>query len=110
MAYDIRTKAAAMADLLLGSMPREVATANRVPERTVRRWRTEAWAMVRTSLSIDARAQLAELQAIWPNLLQNGHGAWGALHCNAKTRSGDPCLNAPVRGKRRCRMHGGRVK
>lgn len=26
--------------------------------------------------------------------------------CNAKTRSGAPCLNWPVRGKKRCRMHG----
>lgn len=27
--------------------------------------------------------------------------------CNAKTRAGRPCRNAPVQGKRRCRMHGG---
>jgi hypothetical protein len=27
--------------------------------------------------------------------------------CGAKTRSGKPCKSPAVRGKRRCRMHGG---
>jgi hypothetical protein len=27
--------------------------------------------------------------------------------CEARTRSGHPCRTPPVRGKRRCRMHGG---
>ena len=27
--------------------------------------------------------------------------------CNARTRSGDKCKNAPTVGKRRCRLHGG---
>ena len=27
--------------------------------------------------------------------------------CGAKTRSGNPCKSWPVKGKRRCRMHGG---
>jgi hypothetical protein len=27
--------------------------------------------------------------------------------CGAKTRTGGPCRAAAVRGKRRCRMHGG---
>jgi hypothetical protein len=27
--------------------------------------------------------------------------------CGATTRAGDPCMAAAVRGKRRCRMHGG---
>jgi hypothetical protein len=27
--------------------------------------------------------------------------------CGAKTRSGKPCLAPAVRGKKRCRMHGG---
>ena len=27
--------------------------------------------------------------------------------CGAKTRSGAPCRNPPVTGKKRCRMHGG---
>ena len=27
--------------------------------------------------------------------------------CGAKTRSAKPCPNAPMKGKRRCRMHGG---
>ena len=28
-------------------------------------------------------------------------------HCRAKTRSGGSCRSPAVRGKRRCRMHGG---
>ena len=27
--------------------------------------------------------------------------------CSAKTRSGTPCVKAPIAGKRRCRNHGG---
>jgi hypothetical protein len=27
--------------------------------------------------------------------------------CGARTRSGEPCNSAPVKGRRRCRMHGG---
>jgi hypothetical protein len=27
--------------------------------------------------------------------------------CGAKTRAGTPCKSAPVRGRTRCRMHGG---
>lgn len=27
--------------------------------------------------------------------------------CGAKTRNGHPCKTAPVKGKKRCRMHGG---
>ena len=27
--------------------------------------------------------------------------------CGAKTRSGTPCKNPPIRGRFRCRMHGG---
>ena len=30
-----------------------------------------------------------------------------APQCGARTRSGNPCLSPVVRGKRRCRMHGG---
>jgi hypothetical protein len=29
------------------------------------------------------------------------------LRCGARTRSGTPCRSPAVRGKRRCRMHGG---
>ena len=29
------------------------------------------------------------------------------LRCGARTRSGHPCRSPPMRGKRRCRMHGG---
>ena len=29
------------------------------------------------------------------------------LRCGARTRSGYPCQSPAVRGKRRCRMHGG---
>ena len=28
------------------------------------------------------------------------------MRCGAKTRDGDPCRNPPMRGARRCRMHG----
>ena len=28
-------------------------------------------------------------------------------HCGARTRSGAPCRNPPLKGKRRCRKHGG---
>lgn len=31
-----------------------------------------------------------------------------APRCGAKTRAGHPCRGAAVRGKNRCRMHGGR--
>ena len=27
--------------------------------------------------------------------------------CGAKTRSGQPCFKFPIRGKKRCRLHGG---
>ena len=27
--------------------------------------------------------------------------------CGARARSGNPCKNPPIAGKRRCRMHGG---
>ena len=30
-----------------------------------------------------------------------------ARRCGARTRSGNPCLSPAVKGKRRCRMHGG---
>jgi uncharacterized protein YjcR len=30
-----------------------------------------------------------------------------SLRCGAKTRSGKPCRSPAVRGKKRCRMHGG---
>ena len=30
-----------------------------------------------------------------------------ARQCRAKTRRGDPCQSPVVRGKNRCRMHGG---
>jgi hypothetical protein len=30
-----------------------------------------------------------------------------SLRCGAKTRRGTDCLSPAVRGKRRCRMHGG---
>jgi hypothetical protein len=29
------------------------------------------------------------------------------FRCGARTRSGSPCRSAAVRGRRRCRMHGG---
>ncbi|MGH3640370.1 MAG: HGGxSTG domain-containing protein [Mycobacterium sp.] len=44
-----------------------------------------------------AQAHLSVHQRTWATLLK----------CGAKTRSGRPCLGLIVRGKRRCRMHGG---
>jgi hypothetical protein len=32
---------------------------------------------------------------------------WASRRCGAKTRSGGPCRAPALRGKRRCRMHGG---
>ena len=29
------------------------------------------------------------------------------MRCGAKTRSGAPCSKFPIKGKRRCRLHGG---
>lgn len=31
----------------------------------------------------------------------------GRRRCGARTRGGGACRSAPVRGRRRCRMHGG---
>ena len=33
---------------------------------------------------------------------------WPGTGCGAKTRAGTPCKNPAVRGRRRCRMHGGK--
>lgn len=33
---------------------------------------------------------------------------WPGVACGAKTRSGQPCKCPAVRGKARCRLHGGR--
>lgn len=30
------------------------------------------------------------------------------MQCGAKTRSGEPCKSPPVKGRERCRMHGGK--
>ena len=29
------------------------------------------------------------------------------MNCSAKTRSGNPCQKPPMKGKNRCRLHGG---
>jgi hypothetical protein len=45
---------------------------------------------------------------IWDKSMQKARAAW--VHyapCGARCRSGLPCKNLPVRGKKRCRMHGG---
>ena len=42
------------------------------------------------------------------NPMQQARLAWALLQrCGAKCRTGMPCKNLPVRGKKRCRMHGG---
>jgi hypothetical protein len=33
---------------------------------------------------------------------------WRGQRCGAKTRAGTPCKNPAVKGKARCRMHGGK--
>ena len=43
-------------------------------------------------------------------LLRNGNpqgNPMNAPRCGAKTRKGTPCMAPAVRGKKRCRMHGG---
>jgi hypothetical protein len=37
----------------------------------------------------------------------NIQAAWTAPRCGAKTRQGTPCQGPAIRGKRRCRKHGG---
>lgn len=32
----------------------------------------------------------------------------GRITCNAKTRTGKPCRNYPIKGRTRCKLHGGR--
>jgi hypothetical protein len=39
------------------------------------------------------------------NPMQRAHEA---PKCGAKTRKGTPCQSPAIRGKKRCRMHGGR--
>ena len=34
--------------------------------------------------------------------------AWACLRCGAKTRRGTACQSAAIKGKTRCRIHGGR--
>ena len=41
------------------------------------------------------------------NHLRNTGPMLASLRCGARTRSGKPCESPAVRGKRRCRMHGG---
>lgn len=46
------------------------------------------------------------------NWLKNGNppgNPANARRCGAKTRSGTPCRSPAVRGRSRCRMHGGAV-
>src|SRR5258708_39452061 len=39
--------------------------------------------------------------------VENAPTRGGPTKCGAKGRRGKPCQSPPVRGKRRCRMHGG---
>ena len=32
---------------------------------------------------------------------------WPSIRCSAKTRRGTPCQKPPLKGKARCRLHGG---
>src|SRR5258708_3643770 len=42
-----------------------------------------------------------------PMEVENAPTPGGSTKCGAKTRRGKPCESPAVRGKRRCRMHGG---
>jgi glucans biosynthesis protein len=46
-------------------------------------------------------------QAHAPYWLKAISAANRAMRCGAKTRSGKPCKGPVVRGRKRCRMHGG---
>jgi hypothetical protein len=39
---------------------------------------------------------------------RNTHGMHSAPRCGAKTRKGSACEAPAIRGKKRCRMHGGK--
>jgi uncharacterized protein YjcR len=39
--------------------------------------------------------------------IRNTRPMLASLRCGAKTRRGDACRSPTVRGKKRCRMHGG---
>jgi hypothetical protein len=97
MAHNIHIKAKAMADLLLGEAPNAVSAQLGIPARTVRRWRCEAWQLVQIA---------PEVRVTWPAPADDPMHS--GQTCGARTRSGEPCQNLPVRGKVRCRMHGGR--
>ena len=43
---------------------------------------------------------------MWRRAVAAGAGD-GRRRCGARTRGGGACRSAPVRGRRRCRMHGG---
>ena len=53
------------------------------------------------------------MEAVEANVQPHAHlsvhqRTWASLaKCGARTRSGRPCLGLIVRGKKRCRMHGG---
>jgi len=38
------------------------------------------------------------------------HQPHASDRCGAKTRTGEPCKNRPVTGRKRCRMHGGAAR
>lgn len=46
-------------------------------------------------------------QEKWPAITPVTRSDLSSPRCGAKTRSGNPCMSPAVRGKKRCRMHGG---
>jgi hypothetical protein len=57
----------------------------------------------RRSLAVNKSGKIGGLSLIRPEQVSIGQ----MLRCGARTRSGRPCRSPAVRGKRRCRMHGG---
>lgn len=74
MAHSEKTKARALALLMMGNTPRYVAEQTGVPLTTIRRWRPEARALWADVLTPADRAQirdaLAGIRAVFPGLLQ----------------------------------------
>ena len=42
-------------------------------------------------------------------LMTNVGTDWPSIRCSAKTRRGTACQKLPIKGKRRCRLHGGLI-
>lgn len=60
------------------------------------------------ALAREAMAHVYETELLRARVFPPGeHYPGDGMKCDARTRSSKPCRNAPVFGRRRCRMHGG---